>query len=93
MVSEEPFWKNSSFAQSFSFLKVTGSVGNVGNNQGIGDFAALQTYSSGFYGANGTLYFSAAGNPNLTWETSKKTDVGLSLGFFQDRLRGDVRLL
>ena len=90
VVSEEDFWKNSSFAQTFSTLKVTGSVGSVGNNQGIGDFASLQTYTSGLYANNATLYFSAAGNPNLTWETSKKTDLGLSFGFLQDRLRGDV---
>ncbi|WP_426059520.1 SusC/RagA family TonB-linked outer membrane protein [Hymenobacter sp. B1770] len=90
VISEEGFWKNSAFAETFSFLKLTGSVGSVGNNQGIGDFAALQTYSSGLYGANPTLFFSAAANPNLTWETSKKTDLGLSFGFFQDRLRGDI---
>ncbi|WP_310393618.1 TonB-dependent receptor [Hymenobacter sp.] len=89
VVSEEEFWKNSSFAQAFSFLKLTGSFGNVGNNQGIGDFASLQTYGSGLYGANATLFYSGAGDPDLTWETSKKTDAGLSFGFLQDRLRGD----
>jgi hypothetical protein len=90
MVSEENFWKNASFAQAFSFLKVTGSFGNVGNNQGVADFASLQTYASGYYGNNASLYFSGAGNSNLTWEVSKKTDVGLAFGFLQDRLRGDV---
>ena len=90
VVSEENFWKNASFAQAFSFLKVTGSFGNVGNNQGVADFASLQTYASGFYGNNASLYFSGAGNSNLTWEVSKKTDVGLAFGFLQDRLRGDV---
>ena len=90
VVSEEDFWKNSSFAQTFSFLKVTGSFGSVGNNQGIGDFASLQTYNTGLYGPNAALYFHNAGNQNLTWETSQKTDFGLSFGFLQDRLRGDV---
>jgi TonB-linked SusC/RagA family outer membrane protein len=89
VVSEEDFWKNASFSSAFSFLKLTGSFGSVGNNQGIGDFGFLQTYSSGLYANNATLYFGAAGNPNLTWETSKKSDIGLSFGFFQDRLRGD----
>jgi hypothetical protein len=88
-ISEEAFWKNSSFAETFSFLKVTGSYGKVGNNQGIGDFTSLSTYNSGLNAANTTLYFYNAGNPNLTWETSKKTDVGLSFGLFQDRLTGD----
>ena len=89
VVSEEGFWKNASFSQIFSFLKITGSYGSVGNNQGIADFAALPTYSSTLYGSAATLYFNNTGNPNLTWETSKKTDAGFSFGFFQDRLRGD----
>lgn len=89
VVSEENFWKNSSFAQAFSFLKFTGSYGSVGNNQGIDDFVALQTYGSGLNASNATLYFGNAGNQNLTWETSKKTDVGVSFGFLQDRLTGD----
>lgn len=90
VVSEEDFWKNSALANTFSFLKLTGSYGSVGNNQGIDDYVALQLYGAGLYGTGSSLYFSNAGNPNLTWETSKKTDVGASFGFFQDRLTGDV---
>ncbi|MDO7847111.1 TonB-dependent receptor [Hymenobacter sp. M29] len=89
VVSEEDFWKNSSLGAVFSTLKLTGSYGVVGNNQGISDFVALSTYTSGLYAASPTLYYSNAGNPNLTWETSKKTDIGLGFGFFQDRLRGN----
>ncbi|GAB3312660.1 SusC/RagA family TonB-linked outer membrane protein [Hymenobacter humi] len=89
VVSEEGFWKNAAFAQAFSLLKITGSFGKVGNNQGIDDFVSLNTYASGFYGANSTLYFSNAGNPNLAWEVSRKSDIGASFGFLQDRLRGD----
>jgi TonB-linked SusC/RagA family outer membrane protein len=88
-ISEEEFWKDSPLAQTISFLKVTGSYGKVGNNQGIGDFVSQSTYTSGLNAANSTLYFSNAGNENLTWETSKKTDVGLSFGLLQDRLTGD----
>lgn len=88
-VSEEDFWKNAGVGRVVDFLKITGSHGSVGNNQGIGDFAALQTYGSGLYGANPTLYYSNAGNTNLTWEVSKKTDAGLSFGLFQSRLTGD----
>ncbi|GGE94264.1 SusC/RagA family TonB-linked outer membrane protein [Hymenobacter cavernae] len=89
VISEESFWKNVAFSNVLSFLKVTGSYGEVGNNQGIDDFASLQTYESSFYGANSTLYFSAPGNKRLNWETSKKTDVGVSFGLLQDRLTGD----
>jgi hypothetical protein len=89
-ISEEDFWKNSSLGQVVSFLKLTGSFGKVGNNQGIGDFVSQSTYVSGLYAANSTLYFNNAGNTNLTWETSNKTDIGLSFGLLQDRLTGDV---
>jgi len=88
-ISEEDFWKNSGLGKAVSFLKVTGSFGKVGNNQGIGDFIAQTTYVSGLYAANSTLYFNNAGNTSLTWETSKKTDIGLSFGLLQDRLTGD----
>ncbi|GAB3636967.1 TonB-dependent receptor [Hymenobacter arcticus] len=88
-VSEEDFWKNSGVGRIIDFLKVTGSFGNVGNNQGITDFASLQLYGSGLYGANANIYYANAGNTSVTWEISKKTDVGLSFGLLQSRLTGD----
>lgn len=89
-ISEEDFWKNSGIGRVISFLKVTGSYGKVGNGLGLGDFTALPTYTSGLYATNATLYYSNAGNPDLRWETSRKTDVGLSFGLLQDRLTGEV---
>jgi outer membrane receptor protein involved in Fe transport len=50
----------------------------------------LSTFSSGLYGSAGTVGYSQAGNPNLTWETSKKTDVGLNFGLFNDRLTAEI---
>lgn len=90
VISEEDFWKNSALASKVDFLKVVGSYGNVGNFQGIDDFATQQLYASGLYGANPTLFYSQAGNPNLRWEIGRKTDVGLSFGLFGSRLTGDV---
>jgi TonB-dependent starch-binding outer membrane protein SusC len=88
-ISEEDFWKNSSTLSSFNFLKLKASYGEVGNSQGIGDFASLQTYSSGLYGALATLAYSQAGNTALTWETSKKTDIGFMFGLLDDRIQGE----
>ncbi|HEX8328247.1 MAG TPA: TonB-dependent receptor [Hymenobacter sp.] len=90
VISEEDFWKNSALASKVDFLKVVGSYGEVGNFQGIDDFATQQLYSSGLYGANPTLYYSQAGNPKLTWEVARKSDVGLAFGLFDSRLTGDV---
>lgn len=61
---------------------IRASYGTVGN-QGIGTYAAR-----GFYQLTGYSYLNAPGmvptginNPNLTWETSKKFDVGFDLSF------------
>jgi TonB-linked SusC/RagA family outer membrane protein len=88
-VSEEEFWKNSSALSKVNFFKVKGSYGEVGNSQGIDDFASLQLYSSGLYGGSATLSYNQAGNPLLTWETSKKTDVGFMFGILEDRIQGE----
>ncbi|HEX8503784.1 MAG TPA: SusC/RagA family TonB-linked outer membrane protein, partial [Hymenobacter sp.] len=90
VISEEDFWKNSALGSKVDFLKLVGSFGSVGNFQGIEDFATKQLYQSGLYGSQPTLYYSLAGNPNLTWEIGRKADVGLAFGLFDSRLTGDV---
>ncbi|MCA8832719.1 SusC/RagA family TonB-linked outer membrane protein [Hymenobacter pini] len=90
IISEENFWKNSSALSRINFLKLTGSYGEVGNSQGIDDFVALNLYGSGLYAAAPTLGFVNAGNTRLTWETSKKTDVGVSFAILNERIQGDV---
>jgi TonB-linked SusC/RagA family outer membrane protein len=88
IVSEESFWKNLGISNTLSFLKLSGSVGTVGNNQGVDDFVALQTYGSGLYANNPTLYFAQAGTP-ITWEKARKTDISLNVGLLQDRITGE----
>ncbi len=87
-LSEEAFWQNS-LGNTINFFKLRGSYGTVGNNQGIGDFASQSLYGSGLYAAAPTIVYSQAGNPELSWETSKKTDVGIVFGLFNDRLQGE----
>ncbi|MBS1567036.1 MAG: TonB-dependent receptor, partial [Bacteroidetes bacterium] len=84
-LSEEKFYKSSSLSDIMNGVKLRASYGVVGNSS-IADYAALSQYSSGTYEGLATLYFSQAGNANLKWETSKKTDIGLNLAFFQSRL-------
>src|SRR5205823_7813039 len=85
IVSEEDFWKNSIIANVVSSIKLRGSYGIVGNFAGINSYAYQSLYTTGLYGADATAYFSQAGNPNLTWEKSKKTDLGFNAGFLNDR--------
>jgi TonB-linked SusC/RagA family outer membrane protein len=84
-ISEERFWND----KVVNFLKLRGSYGTVGNSVGIGDFASQSLYSSGLYGAAPSFFYSQAGNPLLTWESSKKTDIGIVFGLFNDRLQGE----
>jgi hypothetical protein len=60
----------------------------VGNNA-VNDFAALSLFNSGLYGPSATLNYSQAGDPLLTWESSKKLDAGFTIGLFEDKLQGE----
>jgi TonB-linked SusC/RagA family outer membrane protein len=89
-MSRENFWENSGLANIFSTFKLKGSYGTVGNIGGIGDFVANSFYGGGLYGAVGSLTLGSVGNPILQWETSKKTDIGLDFGLFNDRITGEI---
>ncbi|TDH24052.1 TonB-dependent receptor [Segetibacter sp. 3557_3] len=85
-VSEEEFWKNSALGNVVNSLRFRGSYGMVGNFAGIGDYAYQGLYSTGLYGANATVFFNQASNANLTWEKSKKLDIGFNAGLLKNRL-------
>lgn len=88
LLSDENFFQG--IKGTVNNLKLRASYGLVGNNQGLGDFAYISAYNSGLYGEAATLFFNQAGNSNLTWETSKKLDVGFEAGFLNNRLNLDV---
>jgi TonB-linked SusC/RagA family outer membrane protein len=88
-ISEESFFANSPLANIISNLKIRGSYGQVGNVN-IGNWPALSLFSSGVYGTLASLVPSQTGNPGLRWETSKKTDIGLNIGFLNNRITIDA---
>lgn len=77
--------------QKLSWLshgKLRASYGSTGNDQ-IGDYQYLSTYSSpggNLYQDVSTIRPSRISNDNFHWETTRKTDVGLELGFISDRI-------
>lgn len=86
IVSEEGFLKGQS---ALSFLKVRASTGKVGNAEiGANQFQAL--YSVGKYNGSPTLYPSQLANPQLGWESTVQTDIGIDYGFFNNRITGEV---
>jgi TonB-linked SusC/RagA family outer membrane protein len=81
-VNEEQWWK----ADDIS-LKVRASVGATGNQGGIGNYAYQPKLSAGYnYGNESGFAVSDFGNEQLTWEKADQFDVGLDMGFFDDRL-------
>ncbi|MBC7948485.1 MAG: TonB-dependent receptor [Chitinophagaceae bacterium] len=89
-IAQEQFWSAANLDRVFSSFKIRGSYGKVGNVAGIGNYSTYSTYGSGLYGGVATLAFSSVGNDKITWETSKKLDVGFSFGLFNERLTADV---
>ena len=75
-------------------LKVRASHGLVGNDVlGVrfGFLSTVATQEQGYQLGESSVFWpsmgeSTLGNPDLIWETSRKTDVGLDLGMFDDRL-------
>ena len=72
--------------------KVRVSYGEIGNNR-VNDFAYYSTLTlpiSASYAPNNSVVRGAVptafGNPNLKWETTGETDLGLDLGFLNDRI-------
>ncbi|MFB9295229.1 TonB-dependent receptor [Persicitalea jodogahamensis] len=85
-VSEEPFLKN---VAAISELKLKASFGLSGNNA-FANYGSIGTlgidnYVIGNGLANG-LATNVIGNPNLTWEKSRQTDIGMELGLFKNRV-------
>lgn len=83
--SEEDFLKNKS--TWFSFGKLRGSYGVVGNDE-IGDYQYLESFTSStaVYNGSSSLVPSRVANNDFQWESTKKLEIGLELGFFHDRL-------
>ena len=77
--------------QQISLLKLRVSVGQLGN-QDIGNYPYASIISGGsYYPFGGTATegytITSKGNPDVRWETSTQTDVGLDLALFKNALQ------
>ena len=93
-LDQENFFKSQKI---FSSVKLRSSFGTTGNAQ----FSSSNTISNVYqaqptagynnnYAGNNGQSFNNLGNPNLTWESSQKFDIGANFGFFNDRLVFDA---
>lgn len=87
VVTEESFLKENKY---LSFLKLRASYGLTGNAE-IGNFASRDLFGSLPYADQaGIAPGSALGNPDLTWENTAQTDLGLEFGFLDNRISGEI---
>ena len=91
-ISQEKFMKNVSWIDD---LKLRGGWGQTGNQSGLGDYSYLALYkinriqwfgTSGDANAVPTRTKSILSNPELTWETTSQTNIGLDLTLLNNRL-------
>lgn len=90
-ISEESFMKDISFLNN---LKLRAGYGTAGNN-GIDNNMYATSYGSGHYGYNGSDYITyvpgtTLGNPDLKWEKTTTTNIGLDVSVFNSRLNLSV---
>lgn len=95
-VSEEDFWKNSAVGDLFENLKVRASWGKLGN-QNIGFYPYQQTYVLGqnYPIGNPAVLLPGArvnkfNNPDISWETTAITDIGLDFSLFNGKFSGSL---
>lgn len=82
-IDKEKFFDNIHFV---SGLKLRGSYGTTGN-AAIGDYQWRPQIQYGAnYGGQPGGSFTVVGNLNLTWESTRQSDIGLDASFFKDRL-------
>lgn len=95
-IAHEPFLKD---VKAVNTLKLRLSVGQTGQQDGIGDYVYMARYNM----SNNPSYMYNMGNENfmnmltpqaydplIRWETTTTYNVGLDYGFFDNRLSGSV---
>ena len=95
-IAHEPFLKD---VKAVSTLKLRLSIGQTGQQDGIGDYVYLARYNM----SNNPSYMYNMGNENfmnmltpqaydplIRWETTTTYNVGIDYGFFDERLSGSI---
>lgn len=86
-VTEEPFMKP---VKAINDLKVRITYGSTGNQDGIGNYPAYSLLSTQNYVLANTVTTGIGpgqiANPDLSWETTTQSDLGLDLSLFNSRI-------
>lgn len=83
-LTEEPFFARQGILSDLAFR---GSYGRTGNQEGLGNFAAVGLYGGGFnYGDRPGIAPTQLANPDLSWEKTDQLNLGADVAFLDDRL-------
>lgn len=92
-LSEETFMQNA--VNWLDFLKLRVSYGENGN-QGIGRYSSLSRMATSYYVFGSTSAIGTSpnslGNSDLSWETTRSTNVGVDYSILGNRISGEIDL-
>ncbi len=86
IVTNEDFLRHNDV---LSFLKPRFSWGVVGNSE-IGNFQYQALYGASNYAGLSGIIPTTVASPDLKWETTYQTDIGIDFGFFDNRITGEI---
>jgi TonB-linked SusC/RagA family outer membrane protein len=93
IISRENFFQNNDGLTWIKFLKLRGSIGELGNQQ-VGTYPYQQTFGLGFkypFGVSPTIYPGAAAtvvaNKEITWETTRVSNIGVDVDLFESKIQ------
>ncbi|WP_245576560.1 SusC/RagA family TonB-linked outer membrane protein [Flexithrix dorotheae] len=89
-ISEEAFLQDFGLIDD---MKLRASFGITGNQEGFtSNFPSLPLYNTGGNYSNSEpgIYQGSIGNPNLSWESTEQTNIGMDVAFFEGRLSTSV---
>lgn len=87
-ISSESFYPKDAVLND---LKLRASVGETGNQEGIGEYTYQQTYTASgikYEDSPGLSFPSAKANPDLKWEKTVQYGIGLDFALFNGRVEG-----
>lgn len=96
VISEEQFWQTLSDRHIFDQFKVRASYGEIGQDNGVGRYSYLTSYSlserGGYFGQQFVPGFSEGSlvSPDITWYTIKDFNIGFDFASLNSRLSGSV---
>lgn len=91
VLSDENFFKHTSASKVLDFVKIRGSYGTTGNDV-IGGWLWQELYNmsdTGYFagtpaGSAPIIRYGGISNPNLTWESSASSNIGLDVHFLKN---------